>query len=145
MKPYKTNIIMNGHTLEVEIAFEVYDELQYGSSQEIYEMAYDPSVEGSFENFQSRLEKCDLFLGSVLVTATCKELSIEGSDILGMNELSCNNMFNSKPYEQSVMRIVKDNNMVEEAIANLIISIKTSAVELEHKAKLFKKYTKKTG
>ena len=35
--------------------------------------------------------------------------------------------------------------MVEEAIANLIISIKTSAVELEHKAKLFKKYTKKTG
>ena len=44
-----------------------------------------------------------------------------------------------------LMRIVKDNNMVEEAIANLIISIKTSAVELEHKAKLFKKYTKKTG
>lgn len=132
-KKYTTPIKVNEQTVDAEITIEVHED------------DHGDLLDQDFENeeqrraYEEKVRSGEVFAGYVVVTARAEGL--EGSDSLGCCELKPNNMFNSKPFEQSVEYYVKEHSMVDTAIDELTKALQNEYQHLVDRAAQYKKYS----
>lgn len=71
--------------------------------------------------YLQRFERGELFIGVISVKAYA--LGFEASDYLGACHLHCNNMFNSKPFEDDVNNTISEHGMIDTAIEALKLEL----------------------
>lgn len=131
MKPFIKKIQINGIDVNVAISIEV-DETD-GFTNDFYENKDIPRI-------QKLIDADKLFLGTITVQAYAH--GIQGIDSLSACELVPNNLFDSKPFEASVLRVIEDNSMIENAIDCLVTQIQSRYEDSIKQGEFFKRFAR---
>lgn len=118
MDTIKRIIKVNGIDVDVEV--------------EIIALEDEYNIEDVEPEHLEALEDGKLFMGVIFVHA--KAHGLEGMDVLGSVLLVPNNMFNSEPFNKSVMDVVNDNNMIATALKELAVALEGEYESLKARA-----------
>lgn len=124
-KRLQRTVKLNGRDLVADIVIRVEED------------DYTPRAGADFDTGDAEADKAyekrfepngDLFNAVIFVTATAH--GVEGSDVLGGCHISCNNMFNSEPFNKDVELVLEEHAMISNAVIDLAEQVKARAKDL---------------
>lgn len=134
-KTFKKKIPVTGKTLTATVTITI--------AEDDWMEALDTYMPEDRVRLQAKFEAGELFPASILVEAQAEGLT--GYASIGGVELKPNNMFNSKPFERSVSRAIKDYRLIDEALEGLCAQLRTEYARLLAKAETYKPFAIKGG
>jgi hypothetical protein len=132
MREFTETIKVNGIDVEVLIKIDV----QEDSCADLMDQDFETDEQRA--EYVSKIERGEIFAGGIIVTASA--LGLTGTDSIWGCELAPNNMFNSKPFEQSVEQYLEEYDLKQTAIIDLVNQLKSEYARLTIAASEFKQF-----
>lgn len=133
IREQKRTIKVNGHEVNVLIVITIHED-----NIDCADLYFESEAQRT--EYAAKFENGELFAGSIIVSA--QALGLEGVDSLGACELVPNNLFDSKPFENSVNEYLKDYDLIDNAINRLEAQLEQRYSQLIEQAETFKRFSK---